>query len=314
MKRFQQLSILMIVLASILAACSPAGMSAEPQMVESDSGGGFADFAEESAPMAPAAERAFDDSVTNSTGDGGATVERLVIKNADLSISVDEPLTKMNQVMSMAEEMGGFVVSSNLYYRTLDNGAEVPVGDVSIRIPSTRFDEALTTIKAGVGQVLHENVSGQDVTQEYTDLQSRLNNLIETEAGLQRIMDEATKTEDVLQVYNQLTYIREQIEVIKGRMQYFEQSASFSLISVNIQADEAVQPLSIGGWQPVGVAKDAIQALINTFKVIANAVIWLVIYVLPLLVLLYILFLIGRGVYRAAARPKARKAPEENGE
>lgn len=309
MNRFRLIPILMILLALLLGACS-SGMSAEPDMAASDSGGGFADFAEESAPMAPEAERSFDDSVTNSTGE---TIERLVIKNADLSISVDDPLIKMDQVMAMAGDMGGFVVSSNLYYRTLDSGVEVPEGDVAIRVPSNRFDEALTTIKDGVGQVLRENVSGQDVTQEYTDLQSRLNNLLETEAGLQRIMDEATKTEDILQVYNQLTYIREQIEVIKGRMQYFEQSASFSLINVNIMADEAVQPLSIGGWQPAGVARDAIQALINTFKVIANAVIWLGIYVLPLAILLYILFLIGRAVYRVIARPSAGKKPDEDG-
>lgn len=310
MNRSRILTLFMIILASLLAACSPAGMSGEPEMVAGDAGGGFTDLAEESAPMQPKAERGFDDSVTNSTGE---TVERLVIKNADLSISVDEPLTKMDQVMALAGEMGGFVVSSNLYYRTLDNGAEVPVGDVAIRVPSTRFDEALTTIKAGVGQVLRENVSGQDVTQEYTDLRSRLTNLQATEAELQRIMEDAVRTEDVLQVYNQLTNIREQIEVIKGRMQYFEQSASFSLINVNIQADEAVQPLSIGGWEPVGVAKDAIQALINTFKVIANAVIWLVIYVLPLLLLIYILFLIGRALYRVIARPSSEKKPQDNG-
>ena len=83
--------------------------------------------------------------------------------------------------------------------------------------------------------------------------QARLN-LEEAEAQLQEIMDGAVRTEDVLNVHNQLVFVREQIEVIQGQIQYFEQSAAFSMISIELVADAAVQPLNIGGWQPAGVA------------------------------------------------------------
>ena len=298
---------LFLMIALLLAACSSgASYEAESPMMQSDAGGAY-DMAE-GAPMEESVAYSDDSrAVTNSSVE---TVERLVIKNANLSVAVENPVAKMEQIMTMAEAMGGYVVSSNLWYYTLANGVEVPQADVMIRVPAQRFDEALGGIKSGVGQVVSEGVSGQDVTQEYTDLQSRIKNLEAAETELQRIMEEAVKTEDVLNVYNRLIDIREQIEVLKGRVTYFEQSASFSAISVSVLADEAVQPLTIGGWEPGGVAKDAIQALIDTFKVIVNFLIWFALYVLPILVLLYLVFLPVRWVFRKLFRRVNQETPK----
>ena len=114
-------------------------------------------------------------------------------------------------------------------------------------------------------------------------------------------------------MYNELVRVQEQIEVIKGQIQYYEQSAAMSAISVEILADEAVQPLTIGSWQPVGVAKSAIQALINSTKFIANALIWITIFVVPALLLLTIVFglplyLIVRAFRRSQQRKVEKKA------
>jgi hypothetical protein len=100
-------------------------------------------------------------------------------------------------------------------------------------------------------------------------------------------MASATKTEDVLNVFQQLTAIREQIEVTKGQIQYYEESAALSQIAVLIRAEAAVQPLEIGGWQPVGVARDAIQATLDGLRVIANVAIWLVLFALPIGAIIY---------------------------
>ena len=233
---------------------------------------------------------------------------RMVIKNASLSIVVEEPGATMDAISTMAAELGGFVVSSNLYRIQLDGGLEVPQANITIRVPVEKLDQALEEIKTGAGQILSENVSGQDVTQEYTDLESRLRNLENAEQQLTSIMEEAYKTEDVLSVYNRLVEVQEQIELIKGQMQYYEQSAALSAISVNIQANEAVQPLKIGNWQPVGVAKRAIQALINTLKVIANIIIYLGLYVLPVALILYFpARWIWKGFKRLFARRKKKK-------
>lgn len=240
---------------------------------------------------------------------------RLVIKNADLSIVVDDPSLSLDHIARLADEMGGFVVSANLYHTRLESGAEVPHATITIRVPAERLDEALTSIESESNRLpLTKNISSQDVTRDYTDLQSRLRNLEEAEAQLREIMASANKTEDVLSVYNQLVQVREQIEVTKGQIQYFEQSAALSAISVEILADEAVQPLTVGGWQPGGVAKSAIQALINSIKFIGEALIWIGLFILPVLLLLAVIFLLPLYlVVRFVRSRRARRKKESQG-
>jgi hypothetical protein len=226
--------------------------------------------------------------VASSVPATNTTIERLVIKNASLSLAVDDPEASMDRITALADELGGYVVSAYMYQITLESGAEVPQASISIRVPAERLDEVLETIKAETTQpLISENINSQDVTGDYVDLSSRLTNLEATEEQLQQIMDEAVKTEDVLAVYSQLTYIREQIEVIKGQMKYYEEASRLSMVSVELLANEAVQPLTIGGWQPAGVAKSAIQALINVVKWLANAAIWIVILILPVVLLVF---------------------------
>lgn len=310
---------LLLFFTLLLSACSAAQNSYAPLPMEapmmeeraaSDSGAGFA----------PAQDYYYSESngdvLSQPAGTSGETAnpagERIVIKNASLSIAVQNPAENLDTITALADEFGGFVVSSNLYKTTLSNGAEVPQASITLRVPAERLDEALTRIKSGAGEILSENVSGQDVTREYTDLQSRLKNLEEAEAQLQQIMDNAYKTEDVINVFNQLTSYREQIELVKGQIQYYESSAAFSAITVDILADAAVQPLTIGGWQPAGVAKDAIQALINTMQGLADAAIWFVLYLLPVLVVIFIplrLIWVGIKRWRKTRRAKVTETP-----
>ncbi|MFL7814003.1 MAG: DUF4349 domain-containing protein [Anaerolineales bacterium] len=234
---------------------------------------------------------------------------RMVIKDASLSIVVEDPGATMQAITSLAEDLGGYVVTSNLYRTQTEGGLEVPQANITLRVPADKLDQALEVIKSGAGQVLSENVSGQDVTQEYTDLDSRLRNLERAEAQLADIMEQARQTDDVLTVYNRLVEVREQIEVIKGQMLYYERSAAMSSISVYIQANEAVQPLKIGNWQPVGVAKKAIQALINTLKTLANILIWIALYMLPVAAILYFpARWLWKGIKTLNERRKERRA------
>jgi len=307
--------LVIVVIALLLSACSAANTTSSPAQPpnrglsgESDNSAGAPGFTPEEPAAAPQAANGF--------GGNAAQPERLVIKNATLTIVVVDPASSLDVVAAMADEMGGFVVSSNLYKTILENGKEIPEATITVRVPAERLNEAMETIKKEVKDikedVLTENVSGQDVTQEYTDLQSRMRNLEDAEQQLREILASATRTEDVLSTFNQLTSVREQIEVIKGQIQYFEEAAALSAINVTIKAEEAVQPLAIGGWQPVGVARDAVQALINTLQFLLKAAIWVILYVLPVLVVIYIpirlLWVLLRR-WRASRRPKAAAPP-----
>jgi hypothetical protein len=290
-----------MIVILLLAACSGAAdyamaPAAEPAMeIAQSSGGGFDDELALKREFEPVED--MDGSVANTAA--GETIERMVIKNADLSIVVEDPLKTMDEISAMVNKMSGFVVSSNVWQTTLNNGAKVPHGNINFRVPAERFDEALDTIKAGAGEIMSENVSGQDVTGEYTDLSSQLRNWEAAEEELQEIMDNSRDTEDVIRVYNELARVRENIEIIKGRMNYYEQSAAMSLIKVDITGDEEAQPLQIGGWQPEGTAKDAIETMVEVLQWLGDAAIWIVLCILPIGIIVGIpLFFGGRGLNR----------------
>jgi len=234
-----------------------------------------------------------------------AAMERLVIRNANLVIVVEDPSASASSIIQLAEQMGGYVVSLNIYQSTYGDNLSATYASITVRVPAERLNEALDEIKEGTVEVRSENISGQDVTQEYTDLESQLRNLEAAEEELREIMGSLTKAEDVLRVYENLRQVRQEIEIIKGRMQYFEQSARLSAISIELLPDVVSQPLQIGRWQPEGTAKEALQSLIKALQFLANATIWSVIYVLPILVLLSIPFWVIRWII---IRRRARKA------
>ncbi len=276
--------VIISVIVFLLSACATAGAPSK-QSVENMA------LTERGARSASSPQLAMYDSSTDLKTEQGQGAERLVIKNASLSLVTDDPESAMDAITQLAKELGGFVVNASLSQQELESGAKVPRAEITIRVQAERLDEALQRIKAlSQKEPLSENLDSQDVTKEYTDLKSRLLNEENTETTLQKIMDQAIRTEDVLTVYNQLVQVRERIEVLKGQIQYYEKSAELSSIRIELMANEAVQPLTIGGWQPVGVVKTAVQTLINSLKAIINLVIWIVIFVLPVLLVLFLIF------------------------
>jgi hypothetical protein len=243
-------------------------------------------------------------------------VERMVIRNADLSVVVTDPEKSMEEIGKMAVEMGGYVISSNVYQSYSPSGTPVPEATVAVRVPAEKLDEALKTIKDGAVEVQNETVSGQDVTSQYVDLESQLKNLEAAEEQLVEIMSKAETTEDVMNVFNQLTSIRGQIEVIKGQMKYYEESAALSAVTVRLVAEQVIQPIEVGGWQIKGWARDALQSLLIFLQDFTRFLITFIISGLPKLLVIALVFglpiwLIVRGVRNARKRKAEAQAPKQ---
>jgi len=311
MKRLLPFSLILIA-SLILAACGARAMSTpspDYYSVSPEMSGGAP---QELPASEPSARSATDQSTANSgSGVSASAVERIVIKNADLSIVVADVEGRMKNIQVMAEQMGGFVVSSNLGQTYTNNYVKVPEATIVIRVPAEKLEEALDKIKKDTVEAPTENITGQDVTSEYVDLQSRLKNYEAAEAQLNEILQKATDTTDVVNIFNQLTYYREQIELVKGQIKYYDEAASLSSISVRIIAEETVQPVVIGKWEPKGVALEAVQDLIDFLKGFTEFLIRFVIYNLPVLILvfipLYLVFIGARAVFRMARGKKVKK-------
>ena len=259
------------------------------------------------APEPPAAEAPAYDQSQDAFNRAAQAQERLVIQNADMAIVVKDPKTRMQEISDLAKEFGGFVVSSNLYQSPTALGKEVTEASIIIRVPSERLDEALARIKEGAVDVDYENRSGEDVTNIYVDLQSQLKAKEAAEEKLLEIMEQATRAEDVLAIYLQVQSVQSEIEVLKGQIKYYEESAALSAISVRLIAEEGTQPIEVGPWRPEGAAKEAIQDLILFVQNFAEFLIRFVLYTLPALILigipLYLAFLGGRALFRRFRRP-----------
>jgi len=304
---FKRGPLFLILFALLLAACAPTAVPVYEEMSA---------YAGKDAvmPQAPAMEMEGRPVEASGNYDSSVNaVDRLVIRNADLSIVVRSPVEVLDGIMQMADEMGGFVVNSNVYQRQTPAGIQVQEAQVTIRVPAAQLGQAMSRIKAYVENpdtdILNETITGQDVTREYTDLQSRLRNLEEAAEQLRKIMETATRPEDVLAVFNELKNVTEQIELIKGQIQYFEESAAMSAISVYIQAQESIAPLTVAGWKPQGVAREALRTLITAYQFIADAIIWGVLFCLPIVLPVGVVgFFIVRGIKRMRRSRKAAKA------
>ena len=237
-----------------------------------------------------------------------ASVEPLVIRTANLVLVVEDPSASADTIGELAKELGGFVVFSNVFQTNLgDSSSQVTRASITIRVPSEKLDTALDQIEQDSIEVRESSVRGEDVTQQYTDLQSRLRNLEAAEEQLREIMASAVKTEDVLRVFQDLSSVREQIEVIKGQINFFEDSARLSSVSVELIPDELAQPLQIGGWRPEGTAKEALETLIRTVQIIIDAGIWAAICIVPVALILGL-----PGYYAARGILNRRKSKQSD--
>jgi PKD repeat protein len=181
-----------------------------------------------------------------------APTDRMVVKTGNLQIVVSQISVALDGINQVAARYGGYVVNSQQWKEGDRN-----IGNISIRVLAENYDKALADIRTIAKSVTSESTSSQDVTQEYTDLDAQIKNLQATETQLLKIMETATKTEDILSIQRELTNVRGQIEQIKGRMLYLERTSSTSLININLE--EAVLALKFSADKVSGGTGEGIK-------------------------------------------------------
>ncbi|MGQ9710512.1 MAG: DUF4349 domain-containing protein [Anaerolineae bacterium] len=230
-----------------------------------------------------------------------ASTERMVIQTANLALIVPDTEKALDDIQAMARELGGYVVSIEAYQ--YQEGRQATV---TFRIPADALEGALERLRAMATTVQRESVSGQDVTDEYVDLESRLRHLQAKEKQLLEFLDRAEDTEAVLAVYEHLSQTQAEIEQVKGRMQYLENQAALATVTVSLTPDVMAQPLPTGGWNLPATVRSAVEMLLNVLEFFVKALIYLVIVVLPALLLLALpiigVFLLIRWLVRRQRR------------
>lgn len=272
--------------SDLRSSLPPAAVSGESQSFYETGSAGYAEKVA-STVMPSIATPAADEAAVSTSG---TTVDRLIIKTGQLSITVKDVNDTLAQITNFAIQNKGFVVSSQNY--KIENA---PYAIITIRIPVEIFDKGFTSLKS-MGELKSESIQGQDVTEEYVDLDAQLNNLQATEKRFLAILERTGNIPDVLEVERELKNIRSEIERMQGRIKYLKESASMSTITVNLSTDPSVLPTfeDKDKWKPVAIIKQAFRSMLDALKVVANLIIWIVIYLPVWLVIALVIYFIYR--------------------
>lgn len=200
--------------------------------------------------------------------------DRLVVEESSMSMVVNNVRETSDKIIDHAKSVGGYMVNTSL-----TNPEEAPFATVTIRVPSDNLRSALDYFRSLTVKVTSENIRGTDVTDEYVDIEARLATLEKTKAKFEEILGKATAVQDILEVQRQLIYIQDQIDALKGRQKYLEQTAALAKITAYISTDEFALPYApTERFRPNVIFKLAVRSLVATLRGIAKTLIWVGVY------------------------------------
>jgi hypothetical protein len=210
--------------------------------------------------------------------------ERLIIKNGDIHLLVEDTNRAIDQVAQIAADNGGYVLSTQTW--AVGEGRSA---SMTIAVRAENFETSMRRLRDIALEVLQESSSGQDVSAEYVDLQSRLRNLEATRDRLRTFLDEAATVEEALMVNAQLSQIESEIEQVIGRMTYLSGRAAFS--TINVMMDMTAPEPTPSPWSLLPRIEAAAQTQVKTFHGLIEALLWIVIVPGPYLVVLGLIVL-----------------------
>lgn len=234
------------------------------------------------------------------TGNPLTEIGPSIVKTGDLRIAVKQGgFSSAFQTASLvAAKYGGYVESSSTA------GVKRRSGDLLIRVPSTRFDEAMSDLR-GLGHVESQTLSGQDVTSQFVDFEARLLTWQAQESALLKLMARANSVESTLRVQSELQDVQFRIEEIKGQLRVLRNQTDLATIQVAMYEPGAVLPIpQTRAEQERPSLAEALQLALNGLLGVMYATVVGLGYLLPIAILGLI---VGLGYRRWRPRPVAAR-------
>jgi len=221
---------------------------------------------------------------------------RLVVQETNLSLLVKDVRKTIDTMLDDVKNRGGYMVSSNI-----TQPEEAPFATLVVRVPSEKLRDIMEYFRSLAIKVSSEYVSGYDVTDEYQDIDASLKTLEKTKARFEQIMDQAVEIDDILRIQREIINLQSQIDNLKGRQLYLEQTAKLARVTVYVSTDEIALPYTPSEtFRPAVIAKLAWRSLVINLRKIATALIWITIYSIIWVPVLAIVLVVKR---RRAKKP-----------
>lgn len=211
--------------------------------------------------------------------DGASEVylsERKIITSVDISMEVDNASRTVDEITVMATDAGGYVSGSSVHDSYYSDTSRQE-GYVTVRIPSENYTAFVREVE-NLGDVNSKSTTGTDVTEEYIDLEARLNNLQKQEKRLTEILNISTTVEEVLSVEKELERVRGEIDSLTGRLQYLNNRIDFATINIRITEPKPITH----SWG----MRDALSSSVQGFVSTVRSMVILVGYLLPIAIVL----------------------------
>lgn len=225
---------------------------------------------------------------TNESAPTPEVKNRLVVEESNISMVVDNVRGKLDSILDEVTKKGGYMVSSSL-----NQPEEAPFAQLVIRVPSKELRPTLDYLRKLSIKVTSENLLGTDVTDQYIDLDARLETLNKTKAKFEEILTRATNVSDIMQVEQQIISLQGQIDALKGQQQYLEKTAENAKLTIYLSTDEWALPYAPSEtFRPNVIFKEAVRSLVSTLRGLGKLVIWLGVYSVvwvPVVVLVWFL-------------------------
>ncbi len=172
---------------------------------------------------------------------------------------------------------------------TLKYGAEVTniydygrgndrVLQLTIKVPVDQFESYYEELRELDGEITYANIGTTDLTEQYIDITSRLENLKSVESQIVKILDQATTVTDILAVQRELNTVRGEIESYEAQKRYFDSQTDYSYITLTFSIDKEGLNISDEPWKPLGEFRAALNALVSVLKSFVNATIWILVF------------------------------------
>lgn len=213
--------------------------------------------------------------------------DRKVVTESSLSLVVTDVRKVISDIKVYTKGLGGYMVDSS---QTAPEG--LAKGNITIRVPADQLDAILEYLRGISIKVVSEKITGTDITDEYVDVEARLNTLYGTKERYEAILNKAEDVDDIMRVTQQILYVQDQIDRLMGQLEYMDATSSSTLITIYLSTDEYELPYAPEQpWRPKVVFKYAVRALVQTLREVGSMLIWVGVYAaiwLPVLIIVYI--------------------------
>jgi len=207
---------------------------------------------------------------------------RMIVKNADMRLLVEDTNSAIDRTTQVVSDAGGYIVSSRVWYQDYYE-YHLKFASITIGVPVDEFEHVLTRMRGLALEVRDETASGQDVSDQYVDLESQLANLEATRERVASFLDDAKNVDEALLINQQLSDLEAQIEQIKGRMNYLSDRSAFSTITLTLEPEYPEIPVPAKtGWDPGVVFQNALKTLTLAYQDVAEFAIWVGVVILPI--------------------------------